>query len=110
MYLTSTATPLEALCCQQFPDGLPVSVVSGLPDLYRHLDGSVFWRLDLDRLTETQQQTLRDWCAADATQSQLLDWSTDLVGVSNRRVSVSVWQLVITGLLIKRLSRKSQSR
>lgn len=55
-------TPLDTLYRRFFPEGFPtMDLPNGLPDLYKRSCGSVFWKLNLSLMSETQRAALRDW-------------------------------------------------
>ena len=55
-------TPLQFLYERFFPQGFPaLALPNGLPDFYERSCGTLFWKLDLERMSELQKAALRDW-------------------------------------------------
>ena len=55
-------TPLETVYRRFFPEGFPaLALPNGLPDLYKRQCGTVFWKLDLELMSDLQKAALRDW-------------------------------------------------
>jgi len=74
-------TPLDFLYRQFFPDGFPgLALPNGLPDFYKRSCGTVFWKLDLERMTQLQRAALRDWYHY-AVKVQRVDYNLSAPGI-----------------------------